>query len=89
VSQILVKERGWQPEGPSIPMHDLNGRSFHCYGVHQLSIRVCDAFGKVCCRGEMKDSELLVFEKLGGKLSIYIGLIPCHRRASGLNVRNL
>ena len=47
MSQILVKERGWQPEGPSIPMHDLNGRSFHCYGVHQLSIRVCDAFGKV------------------------------------------
>jgi hypothetical protein len=46
VSQILVKERGWEPVGPPISMHDINGRSFHCYGVHQLSIRVRDACGK-------------------------------------------
>jgi len=47
VSQILVKERGWEPEGSSILMHDLNGRSFHCYGTHQLSIRIRDTFGRV------------------------------------------
>ena len=47
VSQIFVKEQGWESRGPPIPMYDLNGRSFHYYGVHELSFRVRDAFGKI------------------------------------------
>jgi hypothetical protein len=47
VSQILVKERGWEPEGSPIPMQDINGRSIRCYGVHQLSVRVRDACGTI------------------------------------------
>ena len=48
VSQILVKKRGWKPEGPPLQFHDINGRSYHCYGVHWLSVRIRDACGKVC-----------------------------------------
>jgi hypothetical protein len=47
MSQILVKERGWKLKGLPILIHDLNGRSVHCYGVHQLSICIRDAFGNI------------------------------------------
>jgi hypothetical protein len=46
VSQILVKERGWEPLGPPSSMKFIDGRNLHCYGIHHLSIRVRDAWGK-------------------------------------------